>query len=70
MDRSPRYATGLSRWGQLTGALMIVVYLARLTLYSPANPLVLVGAGLTGFVVSPIFFLWLGRTLLREVQAG
>jgi hypothetical protein len=65
MSRSPRYSTGLSRLGILAGALMIIVYLARLTLYSPTNPLVLIGAGLTGFVVSPLFFLWLGRFLLR-----
>lgn len=65
MGRGARYPGGLSRWGMLTGVLMIVVYLARLTLYSPTNPLVLVGAGLTGFIVSPIFFVWLGRSLLR-----
>jgi hypothetical protein len=44
---------------------MIVVYLARLTIYSPTNPLVLLGAGLTGFIVSPLFFVLLGRSLLR-----
>jgi hypothetical protein len=66
MGRSPRYSAGLSRLGILTGALMIIVYLARLTVYSPTNPLVLIGAGLTGFIVSPLFFLWLGRSLLRR----
>jgi hypothetical protein len=66
MSRSPAFSSGLSRWAQLTGALMIIVYLARLTLYSPTNPLVLIGAGLTGFIVSPLFFLWLGRSLLDQ----
>jgi hypothetical protein len=65
LARSGRFASGLGRFGQLTGALMIIVYLARLTLYSPTNPLVLIGAGLTGFIASPAFFLWLGRSLLR-----
>lgn len=64
MARSGRFSIGLGRFGQLTGALMIVVYLARLTLYTPTNPLVLIGAGLTGFIVSPVFFIWLGRSLL------
>ena len=64
MLRSAAFANGLSRLGQLTGALMIVVYLARLTLYDPNNPLVLLGAGLTGFIVSPLFFILLGRALL------
>jgi hypothetical protein len=65
MSRGGRFSTGLSRWGILTGILMIIVYFARLTLYSPSNPLVLIGAGLTGFIVSPIFFVWVGRSLLR-----
>lgn len=66
LGRSPRFPSGLSRLGQLAGALMIIVYLARLTLYSPTNPLVLIGAGLTGFIVSPAFFIWLGRSLLTS----
>jgi hypothetical protein len=66
MRRSPRFPSGLSRLGLLAGALMILVYLARLTLYSPTNPLVLAGAGITGFIVSPIFYVWLGRTFLRS----
>jgi hypothetical protein len=49
----------------LTGALMIVVYLARLTIFSPTNPLVLAGAGITGFIVSPLFYVLLGRSFLR-----
>ncbi|TMD42886.1 MAG: hypothetical protein E6I88_03210 [Chloroflexi bacterium] len=59
------FSSGLSRLGQITGVLMVVVYLARLTLYSPTNPLVLIGAGLTGFIVSPLFFVWLGRSFLQ-----
>jgi hypothetical protein len=65
MGKSPRYSSALSRLGMLAGVLMIVVYLARLTIYSPTNPLVLLGAGLTGFIVSPLFFVLLGRSLLR-----
>jgi hypothetical protein len=65
MGKSARYSSGLSRLGMLTGALMMVVYLARLTLYSPTNPIVVVGAGLTGLIVSPLFFVLLGRSLLR-----
>ena len=66
MTRGGRFPIGLGRLAQLTGALMIVVYLARLTIFSPTNPLVLIGAGLTGFIVSPAFFLWLGRVFLSS----
>lgn len=65
MGRSRSFPNGLSRLGLLTGGLMIVVYLARLTLYSPTNPLVLVGASVTGFIVSPLFYIWLGRVFLE-----
>jgi hypothetical protein len=64
MRRSHRFPGGLAGLGMLSGAVMIVVYLARLTIYSPTNPLVLAGAGVTGFIVSPAFFIWLGRSLL------
>jgi hypothetical protein len=67
MRRSNRFTSGLASLGMLAGALMIVVYLARLTIYSATNPLVLAGAGLTGFIVSPAFFIWLGRELLVRV---
>jgi hypothetical protein len=66
MRRTNRFPNGLAALGMLAGALMIVVYLARLTIYSPTNPLVLAGAGLTGFIVSPAFFIWLGRALLGK----
>lgn len=64
MGRSRHFPLGLSRLGMLAGVLLIVVYLARLIIYTPTNPLVLAGAGLTGFVVSPIFYIWLGLVLL------
>lgn len=66
IGRSPRFPMGLSRLGLLTGALLIVVYLARLIIYSPTNPLVLAGAGITGFIVSPIFYVWLGLVFLNQ----
>lgn len=64
--RSPRFPMGLSRLGVLAGALMVMVYLARLTIYTPTNPIVVLGAGLTGFIVSPIFYVWLGLVFLNQ----
>ena len=66
IGRSPRFPLGLSRLGLLTGVLLIVVYLARLIIYSPTNPLVLAGAGITGFIVSPIFYVWVGLVFLNQ----
>ena len=64
MRSSPHFPSGLSRLAMLAGALLIVVYLARLIIFSPTNPIVLAGAGLTGFIVNPAFYVWLGRILL------
>jgi hypothetical protein len=52
--------------GHLLGILLLVIYVARLTVLSPANPLLLGPVLVSGFVVSPLFYLWLGRTLGRQ----
>jgi hypothetical protein len=53
----------LGQLGLVTGVLLIVVYLGRLIILNPKNPLVLTAAILTGFILSPLWFLWLGREL-------
>ena len=64
--RGSRLPTGLGYFGYVTGALLIVVYLARLLILDPTSPLVLVPALLAGFVASPIWCVWLGLSLWRN----
>ena len=64
--RGSRLPTGLGYFGYVTGALLIVVYLARLLILDPTSPLVLVPALLAGFVASPIWYVWLGLSLWRN----
>ncbi len=45
--------------------LLLVVYLGRLIILNPKNPVLLTAAILTGFVLSPAWFFWLGRELMR-----
>jgi hypothetical protein len=52
--------------GILTGLLLIVVYLGRLIILDPKNPVVLTAAILTGFILSPLWFAWIGRELLQR----
>jgi hypothetical protein len=52
--------------GVLLGALMIVVYLGRLIVLDPTNPLVAGPAALTGLILSPAFYIWLGLELRRR----
>jgi hypothetical protein len=47
------------------GVLLVVLYLARLIVLDPTNPLVLGPALLTGFVLNPLLYGWLGYCLSR-----
>jgi hypothetical protein len=53
----------LGQLGIATGLLLIVVYLGRLIILNPKNPVVLTAAILTGFILSPLWFIGLGREL-------
>jgi hypothetical protein len=66
MARSPNFSRGLSTLGTILGILLVLVYLGRLIILDASNPLVLYTAALTGFLVNPAFYLWLGRNLGRS----
>jgi hypothetical protein len=65
--RGKRLPTGLGYLGYVTGALLIVVYAARLIVVDVTSPVVLVPALLAGFLASPIWYVWLGLSLWRNV---
>ena len=65
MVRGGAFPKSLGYLGYLLGVLLIFIYLARLIILSPANPVLLVPVLLSGFVVNPLFYLWLGLTLWR-----
>jgi hypothetical protein len=60
-DRLPRTLVYL---GFAFGVLLILIYLGRLILLDPNNLLVLGPAALTGLVVGPLWYGWVGRLLL------
>jgi hypothetical protein len=60
-----RLPRGLGYLSGLAGVLFMVVYLDRLIILNPKNPFLLAVALLTGFVVSPALYVWLGRVLWR-----
>src|SRR5438132_233034 len=52
--------------GKLVSAVaLLVVYLGRLIVLDPTNPLVAAPAALTGLILSPAFYIWLGLELRR-----
>lgn len=66
MSTAKKYPQGLIWTGYLSGALFIVIYIARLTVLSPAEPILLIPVLLNGFIVSPVWFLWLGMVLRKK----
>jgi hypothetical protein len=54
----------------VAGAFLVVVYLGRLVIFDPDNALLLVVAAVTGFVVNPVLYAWLGLVLRHEVGAA
>lgn len=63
--RSAALPTRLGQLGYLAGALLLLVFLGRLIILTPTNPLVAAPAALAGFVVNPAWFIWLGLILRR-----
>jgi hypothetical protein len=57
---------GLGYLGYLLSVLLVVVFLGRLTVLQATNPLLLIPALLTGFVVNPVWYVWLGIALRRS----
>lgn len=61
--RTGQLAKGLGYLGGLLGILLIIIYLGRLIVLHP-TPL-LAPAAITGLIVNPVWYVWLGLTLSR-----
>jgi hypothetical protein len=68
MLRGGQFPRGLAYLGYVTSVLLILVYLARLIVLDATSPLVLVPALVTGFVASPVWYVWLGASLRRSTR--
>jgi hypothetical protein len=69
MGRGSQFPRGLSYWGYLLAVLLVVLYLGRLIILDPKNPIVLVDALLSGFIVNPVWYVWLGVVLWGGASA-
>ena len=59
------FPKGLAYLGYLSAILMIVLYLGRLIILEATNPAIVIPALLEGFIVNPLWYVWLGWTLAR-----
>jgi hypothetical protein len=60
---------GLGYLAFLSAALLVYVYIGRLVILDPKSPGLLAGAVAVGYVVNPIWFVWLGLVLRRPPRA-
>lgn len=60
MARSDRYPRGLARVGQVLGVVMMIIYLGRLVILDPTNPIVRVALA-AGVISNTVFLAWLGN---------
>jgi hypothetical protein len=65
MARDARFPRPLLWLGALSALLSVSLYLGRLIVLDPASPLIAYPAVAEGFVVNPLWYLWLGALLWR-----
>ncbi len=65
MGRGGRFPNALRILTSVLGLLLIVIYLGRLIVLTPTSPLILGPAALTGFILNPIWYIWLGLELRK-----
>jgi hypothetical protein len=63
--RGGRLPKRLGQLGFVGAALLVWVYLGRLIILNPKNPGVLIFAVISGFIVNPAWFVWLGVEFRR-----
>jgi hypothetical protein len=65
MSKDKYFSKNLSFLGYVSGTLLVLIYLARLTVLDPTNPLLLYPVLLNGFIAGPLWYLWIGLSLKK-----
>lgn len=66
ISKSKEFPKNLGLIGMLSATLMMVLYLGRLIVLSPTDPIIVWPALINGFILGPLFYIWLGRVLLKK----
>jgi hypothetical protein len=66
MNRESSFPKRLVYLGYVSAALMIVLYLGRLIILEATNLAIVVPALLEGFIVNPLWYVWLGRSFTKR----
>ncbi len=68
MTRGGGFPHNLARLGYLSAVLLVLIYLGRLIVLDATSPLILVPAAFEGFIVNPIWYVWVGLTFWRGAR--
>jgi hypothetical protein len=63
MGRSDSFSSSMSYLTYALAILLVVLFIGRLIILDTRNPLIVVVASLSGFIVNPLWYLWLGASL-------
>jgi hypothetical protein len=66
MAQEMRFPRGLAYLGYLSAALMVILYLGRLIILQATSLAIVIPALLEGFIVNPLWYVWLGQTFLKR----
>jgi hypothetical protein len=64
--RSRKFPAGFGYLGYLSAILMIILYLGRLIVLQATSLVIVIPALLEGFILNPLWYIWLGILLLRR----
>ena len=69
MTQNMRFPKRLSYLGYLSATLMIILYLGRLIIVQATNLAIVIPALLEGFIVNPLWYVWLGIIFIRDSRS-
>jgi hypothetical protein len=70
MNQEVSLPGGLAYLGILSSILMIIIYLGRLIILQATSLVIVIPALLEGFLVNPLWYIWLGLTLMRNPRSS
>jgi hypothetical protein len=65
MVKAKNLPNNLGYLGYILGIVLVVIYLARLIILDATNPVVVITVVITGFILNPVWNIWLGLSLRR-----
>lgn len=68
MDKTKIFPHYLNYLGLISAVLLIVIYVGRLVILDPTVPVLKYAILLEGFIVNPLWYLWLGRVFQKKLK--